>query len=321
MAQDMVSVGDARDGGPEGAPIRSLYGDNFADLIPSDADLNGLDALVIDLQDIGARYYTFVWTAVLAMRACARLGIRTVILDRPNPLGSTVIEGAFPEDEIFLSFVGLEPVPIRHALTLGQIATWRARVEKLPQEALQVVGVKGDSDARSFVFPSPNMPTMDTVVVYPGGCLLEGTNLSEGRGTTKPFEVFGAPWIDGHKLARDLHALNLPGFRARPLSFHPMFHKHAGKRCGGVQIHVDAPGFRAVASYVAAIALCRAQDPERFVFRTERYEFRDDLPAIDLLLGSSQVRLAMQSGESPRSLAEAASAVDRSKWEQIISTL
>jgi uncharacterized protein YbbC (DUF1343 family) len=321
-AQDMISVGDARDA--DGVPIRSLYGAEFSDLIPADADLRALDVLLIDLQDVGARYYTFVWTAVLAMRACARLGVRTVILDRPNPLGSA-IEGAFPVSDVYLSFVGLEPVPIRHGLTLGQIATWRARVEKLPSEALHVVTADAADTkfgSSMFVYPSPNMPTLETVQVYPGGCLLEGTNLSEGRGTTKPFEVFGAPWLDGNRLAAEMHALGLPGFRARPLTFHPMFHKHAQTLCGGVQLHVtDAHAFRAVATYVAAIALCQRQAPEQFKFRTETYEFRSDVPALDLLLGSPAVREGMLEGESPLVLAEAASKVNYGIYDEILATL
>jgi uncharacterized protein YbbC (DUF1343 family) len=322
-AQDMIAVGDARD--PDGVPIRSLYGDAFDDLIPKDEDLKDLSCLIIDLQDIGARYYTFVWTAVLAMRACARLGVRTLVLDRPNPLGARVTEGAFPEDAKYLSFVGLEPVPVRHGLTLGEICRWRQQVEGLPKEALRVVEApaqsQGHYDLRPFVLPSPNMPTMSTVRVYPGGCLLEGTNLSEGRGTTKPFEIFGAPWIDGHRLARDLESLGLPGFRARPLTFHPMFHKHAHKLCGGVELHVTGPDFRAVATYTAAIALCRAQDTESFQFRTERYEFRSDVPAIDLLFGGPSAREAMIAGEKPRSLAENVSRSDISTYRDILEAL
>jgi uncharacterized protein YbbC (DUF1343 family) len=155
------------------------------------------------------------------------------------------------------------------------------------------------------------MPTADTALVYPGGCLLEGTNLSEGRGTTRPFEIVGAPWIDGRALAAGLAATGLPGFAARPLTFRPTFQKHAGATCGGVQVHVtDARAFRPVATYIALIALARAQDPDRFRFRTDRYEYVDDIPAFDLLTGSAVARLAIEAGEDPRAVAEAAARPD-----------
>jgi uncharacterized protein YbbC (DUF1343 family) len=302
-AQDMIGVQDARDA--HGTPVRSLYGADFADLSPRDVDLSDLDVVLVDLQDVGARYYTFVWTAVLVLRACARRGVRVVVLDRPNPLGGDdrAIEGRL-QAPAFRSFVGLEAVPIRHGLTIGEIVAWRAAEEGLPKDALSVVGtahLPPDAHAsawdRAFVLPSPNMPTYDTALVYPGGCLLEGTNLSDGRGTTRPFEITGAPWIDGARLARDLAALGLPGFVARPLTFRPTFHKHAGQTCGGVQIHVtDAREFRPVLAYVALIALAHHQAPASFRFRTERYEFVDDIPAFDLLTGDASAREAIARG-------------------------
>lgn len=316
-AQDMIGVADARDA--LGTPIRSLYGERFDDLSPRAEDVAGLDVLLVDLQDVGARYYTFVWTAVLAMRACSRAGVRVIVLDRPNPLGGDVgrIEGRRQSPEL-CSFVGLEPVPVRHALTLGEIVAWRAEVERLPAEAVRVLGVAGlerDEHAtgwdRPFVMPSPNMPTYESALVYSGGCLVEGTNLSEGRGTTRPFELVGAPWIDGVRLADALHALSFPGFRARPVTFLPTFQKHAGRVCGGVQIHVtDARAFRPYATYVALVALARAQDPERFAFRTEKYEFRDDVPAFDLLTGDADTRERIARGDRAEDVARAAAAVD-----------
>jgi uncharacterized protein YbbC (DUF1343 family) len=316
-AQDMIGVADARDA--LGTPIRSLYGERFEDLSPRPEDLAGIDVLVVDLQDVGSRYYTFVWTAVLAVRACAEAGVRVLVLDRPNPIGGDPdrIEGRRQTHE-YCSFVGLEPIPVRHSLTLGEIVAWRAEVERLPAEAVRVLGVSGvtrDEDATSWdrplVMPSPNMPTYETALVYPGGCLLEGTNLSEGRGTTRPFEIVGAPWIDGVRLAADLHALSLPGFRARPLTFQPTFQKHAGRVCGGVQVHVtDAGTFRPFATYLALIGLARAQDPERFAFRTEKYEFRDDVPAIDLLTGDSEARERLLRGDAAAEVADAIASVD-----------
>lgn len=320
-AQDMVGVSGAVDA-RTGAPIVSLYGDSFDDLYPTAAHLAALDILVVDLADVGSRYYTFVWTALLALRAAAQAGVHVVVLDRPNPIGGTeeLVEGASPKPR-YLSFVGLEAVPVRHGLTVGELVALFASRDGLPlgpDGALSVVGVRGwdraaraDRWDRPFVLPSPNMPTAETAWVYPGGCLLEGTNLSEGRGTTRPFEIVGAPWIDGRRLAASLASTGLPGFVARPLTFRPTFHKHGGSICGGVQIHpTDLATFRPYATYVALVALCRAQDPERFAFRTERYEFVDDVPAFDLLTGSDEVRRAISAGDDALAIAEAASRHD-----------
>lgn len=325
-AQDMIGVPDARD--PRtGAPIVSLYGDVFEALVPSADWLRQIDVLLVDLADVGSRYYTYVWTALLAARAAARESVHTVLLDRPNPIGGDAAqtEGALQRPG-FLSFVGLEPIPIRHGLTMGEIVAHFLAKDGLPlgpSGALSVVGTEGWERSRlasawdrPFVLPSPNMPTADTALVYPGGCLIEGTNLSEGRGTTRPFEIVGAPFLDGHRLATDLAATGLPGFVARPLTFQPTFQKHAGKICGGVQIHVtDPPSFRPVATYTALIAFAHAQAPEAFGFRTEKYEFVDDIPALDLLTGSSEARLAMERGEPARDIAERASRVD-AEWAE-----
>lgn len=326
-AQDMVGVAGAVDA-RTGAPIVSLYGDRFDDLVPQAEHLARIDLLLVDLADVGARYYTFVWTALLALRAAARVGVPVVVLDRPNPLGGVAVEGATQRSG-HLSFVGLEPVPIRHALTLGEMLALFAERDRLSigeGRALEIVAVQGwDRGAlaaswdRPFVLPSPNMPTADTALVYPGGCLLEGTNLSEGRGTTRPFEIVGAPWLDGARLARDLADTGLPGFVARPLTFRPTFQKHAGVICGGVQIHVTHPhDFRPVAAYVALVALARAQRPDEFRFRTERYEYVDDIPAFDLLTGSGQAREAIEAGGDPREIAQAASRPDPA-WTETLA--
>ncbi len=316
-AQDMIGVPDARDA--FGTRIRSLYGESFDDLIPRPEDLAQIDVLVVDLQDVGARYYTFVWTVVLAMRACAAAGVGLLVLDRPNPIGGDVtrLEGR-RQSRACCSFVGLEPVPVRHALTLGEIVAWRAEEEGVPKELLRVVSVAGlerEEHAtawdRPFVAPSPNMPTYETALVYPGGCLIEGTNLSEGRGTTRPFELVGAPWLDGAKLADDLQALAMPGVRARAVTFRPGFQKHAGLICGGVHVHVTDPlTFRPMATYLALVTLAHAQSPDRFAFRTEKYEFRDDVPAFDLLTGDSEARERILRGDSPRHVADAIASVD-----------
>ena len=319
-AQDMIGVPNATDV-RTGAPIISLYGDRIEDLSPKTEHLSQAQILLIDLADVGARYYTFVWTALLAVRIAARAGVHTVILDRPNPIGGLArdLEGR-PQIPGYQSFVGLEPVPARHSLTVGEIVTFFAERERLalgPDGALSLVHIEGWDRAahaaawnRPFVMPSPNMPTADTALVYPGGCLLEGTNLSEGRGTTRPFEIVGAPWIDGRRLAADLARTGLPGFVARPLTFLPTFHKHAGQLCGGVQIHVtDAATFRPFATYVALLGYARAQAPQSFRFRTERYEFIDHIPALDLLTGSAAVRAALEAGEDPGAVARVAAEI------------
>ncbi len=303
-AQDMAQVGDEVDA-RTGARVVSLYGHGLERLSPRADELAGLDLLVVDLQDVGARYYTFVWTALLALRACAKAGVRVVILDRPNPIDGVTREGRVHEELRLRSFVGLEPVPIRHAMTLGEIVALRARVEGL-SDALEVVPIEGwdrrsygDAWDRPFVLPSPNMPTVDTAVVYPGGCLIEATNLSEGRGTTRPFELCGAPGLDGCALAAALHATALPGFRARPTTFEPTFQKHARQVCGGVQIHVtDRRAFRPVATYLALLALARAQAPERFGLRAEPYEYVEpqEAEALDLLCGTTRTRQVLMAG-------------------------
>jgi uncharacterized protein YbbC (DUF1343 family) len=316
-AQDMVGVAHARDA--FGTPIRSLYGEHYEDLSPRAEDVAAIDVLVVDLQDVGSRYYTFVWTAVLAMRACVRAGVRVLVLDRPNPIGGDLVhlEGRRPSHP-YCSFVGLEPIPVRHGLTLGEIVAWRASEEGVAAGLVRVLSVGGlDRGAhapawdRPFVMPSPNMPTYETALVYPGGCLIEGTNLSEGRGTTRPFEIVGAPWIDGVRLATEMRAVGCAGARVRPVTFLPTFQKHAGQICGGVQVHVTDPDrFRPMASYLALVALARAQDPERFRFRVEPYEFRDDVPAFDLLTGGAEARERIERGEAPARVVDAVATVD-----------
>ncbi len=311
-AQDMVGVESARDP-HSGAPIVSLYGDSLADLSPKPEHLAELDVLVIDLQDVGSRYYTFVWTALLAVRAAAKVGVHSIVLDRPNPLGSRLADVAGRVQRPgYLSFVGLEPVPIRHGLTLGEVVAFVAEREGLvlgSAGALSVVRTPEGGDSLSdlaapFVPPSPNMPSLLTALVYPGGCLLEGTNLSEGRGHTRPFEIVGAPFVDGRALAEGLLRAELPGVIARPLTFQPTFHKHAGRVCGGVQLHpTDLAAFRPVATYAALVGLCREQAPEHFRFRTERYEYVDHLPALDLLAGGPEVRERLERGEPPAEVA------------------
>lgn len=294
QAQYMVGVAST-----EGAvPVHSLYGDTFEQLSPTPEQLSGLDAVVVDLQDVGSRYYTFVWSMALMLRACASAGVQCIVLDRPNPLGGVLMEGA-PQRSGYRSFVGLYDVPVRHGLTIGEIARMVRERDGLPSEALRVVPMQGyrrefdfHATGLPWVLPSPNMPTPETALVYPGGCLLEGTNLSEGRGTTRPFELWGAPFVDGGALARRIHAEGLcPGVRLRPLQFEPTFHKFAGQTCGGVQVHVrDALAFRPYALYLRCIAHVLQTAGADFAFRSEPYEYVSDRPAIDLLTGGPEFR-------------------------------
>jgi uncharacterized protein YbbC (DUF1343 family) len=318
-AQDMIGVDDGRDA-RTGIPVTSLYGETFESLAPTAADLAEVDVLVVDLQDVGSRYYTYVWTMALAMQAAARAGVGVVVLDRPNPLGgdARALEGGSVEPACE-SFVGLGAVPVRHGMTAGELARlvraglpWGAPRFARPLDCeLTVVPARGWRRAQAFdatglpwVLPSPNMPTLDTAFVYPGQCLVEATNLSEGRGTTRPFEIVGAPFLDGYRLAARLEALALPGVRFRPLSFRPMFHKFAGRSCGGVQLHVtDRAAFRPYRAGLALLAAARAEAPADFRWRAEPYEFVTDPPAIDLLTGSASARRGIEAGASIDDLA------------------
>jgi uncharacterized protein YbbC (DUF1343 family) len=307
-AQDMIAVDDARDARSD-LPIHSLYGHTAAQLSPTPAMLADIDVLVFDIQDIGSRYYTFVWTMVLAMRACAAAGKAFCVLDRPNPLGGLHIEGGAIAPG-FDSFVGLVSCPNRHGMTAGEIARWRHGVERLDLD-LVVLSMRGwQRDMRfehtglPWVMPSPNMPTLDTALVYPGMCLVEGTELSEGRGTTRPFELAGAPYLDGHRLAAALAAMGLPGVMFRPAIFSPMFHKHHGAACGGVQLHVTNPEtFRPYRTGVAFLKACYDQAPAAFRWRAKAYEFVDQIPAIDLLAGGDALRTGIEAGASLDELA------------------
>ena len=305
--QDMLAVGDADTPGGR-VPVVSLYGERFEDLSPRPEHLAGLDAVVCDLPDVGSRYYTFVWTTFLVMRACAARGLPVVVLDRPNPLGGFAVEGNLPEERL-LSFVGLRPVPPRHGMTPGEIARW-ANAESALGCDLTVVPMKVDGrrgpaprgrigETPFWVLPSPNMPTRETALVYPGLCLLEGANLSEARGTTRPFETVGAPWIDPDAAADRANGLGLPGVLFRPHVFRPTFHKFAGQDCGGVQLHVtDREAFRPYETGLRLVKLLRDLDPSRFRWRTETYEFRSDVPAVDLLAGTPRYRELVDAGAS-----------------------
>lgn len=296
-AQDMVGVESSISQIPE----YSLYGDGPEDLSPRPEWLDGLDVVVIDLQDVGSRYYTYVWTAALMLKAAASVGIEVVVLDRPNPLGGVRVEGA-PQRDGYLSFVGLYPVPVRHGLTIAELLSRVANRENIPRDALRVIPMRGwqrsmtwSQTGLPWVMPSPNMPTLDTALVYPGGCLVEGTKLSEGRGTTRPFEIWGGPDLD----VANLLALDLHGATLRPVEFTPTFHKHAGQSCKGVQVHVNDPWvFRPYEAYQRMLAAVLQSVPTKARWRTETYEFVSDRPAIDLLTGGVEFRTAIDQGAS-----------------------
>jgi len=306
-AQDLVEVEDSRD--PRtGLPVHSLYGRTR---VPTHSMLAGVDALVFDVQDVGSRYYTFIYTMLHAMEACAAAGRRLIVLDRPNPLDGASVDGNVL-DPAFASFVGLHPLATRHGMTVGELALMFRKERQLAVD-LKIVRMRGWRRGMSFedtglpwVMPSPNMPTPDTAWVYPGGCLVEGTNLSEGRGTTRPFELVGAPWLDPWKLARALASEKLPGVAFRPVFFTPTFQKHAGRLCGGVQVHVtDRRRFSAWLTYLLLVVHARAQDERRFLWRDPPYEYEHIKRPIDILCGTDRTRLAIESGTPLRRVAPA----------------
>lgn len=311
QAEVPVTVAPEGSEGEARAPLTvSLYGSSRESLAPTEEQLGLIDLLVIDLVDIGSRYYTYVWTALLSARAAAKKGIHVVVLDRPNPLSGRPdsVEG-LPQSPEFLSFVGLESLPIRHGMTLGEILALFLERDGLSLGAEGALGIVGNVGweryktaaawARPFIAPSPNMPTLETALVYPGGCLIEGTNLSEGRGTTLPFQSVGAPFLDGPLLARQMTEYGLPGAMIRPYVFCPMFDKFKGEICHGVIVHVtDSSLFRPVATYSALLSLARAQNPEKFGFLERCYEFETERLAFDVLTGSTLMREALLSGKS-----------------------
>jgi uncharacterized protein YbbC (DUF1343 family) len=287
-------------------PVYSLYSDTRE---PTREMLADVDVLVIDLQDIGARIYTYIYTMANCLRACARHGVEVIVCDRPNPIGGTAIEGPMLEPG-YESFVGQFPIPMRHGMTIGELARLFNDHFGLGA-AVDVVRMSGWSRAQyadeaqaPWVMPSPNMPTLDTAIVYPGTVLFEGTMASEGRGTTRPFELVGAPWVQAERMSAALNAQRLPGAHFRPAVFEPTFQKHARVTCGGCQIHVtDRREFQPVLTGVALIAAIRREDPSAFAWRLPPYEYEHDKWPIDILAGSPALREAIDSGASARDIA------------------
>ncbi len=298
-------VGDARDG-RTGLPVFSLYGARPA---PEPAQLAGLDLLVIDLQDVGLRCYTYAGTALKAMEVAAKVRVPVLLLDRPNPLGGLVIEGTVLQDE----WIGKTPVTAlptlyRHGLTLGEITRyltlggfgWNIAVSTMDGWTRGMGTEVFGSGGLPFAPPSPNLRSPAAILAYAASVLVEGTNVSEGRGTDAPFELIGAPWIDGAALARALGREKLPGVRFAPARFTPASSKHAGKPCGGVRLTVtDERGYRAFDTGVALVSALRTHAPERFAF------LPGHPPFFDLLAGRGLVRQSIASGCAERAVAEA----------------
>lgn len=297
--QDQAPVGDQPIVNCE---VVSLYGASAHTLAPAPEFLDDIDCVIYDIQDIGSRYYTYVNTMALCMEAIAGRDIEFVVLDRPNPIGGQSVEGP-PLRDGYGSFVGVLPVPVRHGMTAGELALlWKAH--RRLDVNLAIVPMDGWGRAMGYahtglpwVPPSPNMPTEETALVYPGMCLIEGTNLSEGRGTAMPFLQIGAPYVDAAALANRLNALNLPGIRFRAVYCKPTSNKYAGEVAGGVFLHVTDPTiFRPFAAGVALVQAARELYPDAFRLTRGVYEFNDTHPAFDLLAGSDAVRTMIERG-------------------------
>ncbi len=298
VQDNMVETPHGRDR-RRNVPVYSLYSETRK---PTPAMLAGLDALVIDLQDVGTRIYTYIYTMAHCLEAARDSGLPVVVCDRPNPLGGVAVEGPLLQRG-FRSFVGKYPIPMRHGMTIGELARLFNEHFRIGAK-LEVVAMAGWSRADDFdrtgltwVLPSPNLPTLDSAMVYPGTVLLEGTNVSEGRGTTRPFELVGAPWVDPEPFAADLNARGLPGVHFRPHGFEPTFQKHANVLCGGCQIHVtDRTTFQPVATGVAIIDAFKQAGPDRFAWRPPPYQYEETLMPIDMLYGSAALREKLGAG-------------------------
>ncbi len=295
-AQDMEAV-ESHDDPTSGIPVFSLYGASVDSLKPTQEMMGRIDVLVCDLQDIGSRYYTYVWTACLCMEACAEAGKKMIVCDRPNPIGGDLVEGPGIEGG-FESFVGLESVPNRHGLTLGEIVQFvngrdktEANLEVIKMEGWRR-GMRWADTGLAWVNPSPNMRSYTAALVYPGMCLIEATNISEGRGTDTPFEIVGAPFFNSEEFIAEFEALGLPGVHAAPTAFIPTMQKWTGSMCNGVRWVVsDERAFRPYLTGLAFVWLAyRLYKDRGFEWRAAPYEFVTERPAIDLLTGAPTFR-------------------------------
>jgi uncharacterized protein YbbC (DUF1343 family) len=270
--------------------------------------LKSVDVLVVDLQDVGARIYTFIYTMANCLRGAKKHGVPVIVCDRPNPIGGVKIGGPMLRPG-YESFVGQFPIPLRHGMTIGELARFfndacgiGADLTVMPLENWKRP-MHFDETGLAWVMPSPNMPTLDTAIVYSGTVLIEGTNISEGRGTTRPFELIGAPWVDPEQLAEKLAAYRLPGVHFRPAMFEPTFQKHARTSCGGCQIHVlDRNAFKAVESAVAVLTEIRAQGVTKFQWRQPPYEYEEVKLPFDILAGSGELRQQVEAGLPVRTI-------------------
>jgi uncharacterized protein YbbC (DUF1343 family) len=280
-------------------PVVSLYGPRLA---PPPEALQEVEVLLVDLIDVGTRVYTFAATLAKTMEVAATVGTRVVVLDRPNPLGGLQVEGNLLKPR-WASFVGPYPLPMRHGFTLGELAAYYNATQNLGCE-LTVVPARGwrrgdyfDRTGLPWVLPSPNLPTLDSALVYPGQVLLEGTNLSEGRGTTRPFELCGAPFLEPRRLAARLREYDLPGVVFREAWFEPTFHKWAGELCQGFQLHVtDRRAFKPYYTTLCLLAVIRELYPREFTWRQPPYEYETERLPIDLLTGDAAIREGLDKG-------------------------
>ena len=306
VQDNMIETGHAVDRRTQ-VPIYSLYSETRE---PTEEMLRDVDVIVVDLQGVGCRIYTFAYTMANCMRAAKRLGKKVIVCDRPNPIGGEMVAGNVTERG-HESFVGQFSLPTRHGMTMGELARLFNEHFGIGCE-LEVVELGGWSrdlwygDTNGpWVLPSPNIPTPDSCKVFPGTVHLEGTQMSEGRGTTRPFELVGAPYIDADQYANALTALNLPGVAFRSCVFMPTFQKHAGKACGGVQIHVlDRVQFEPVSAGVAIVKTAHDLYRDDFRWKDPPYEYEFERNPFDVIAGTTEMRAQIERGESLDSIVE-----------------
>jgi uncharacterized protein YbbC (DUF1343 family) len=303
-AQDQVPTEENRDP-VSGLPVVSLYG-NLRE--PEPRHFENINLVLVDIQDVGSRYYTFSFTMALVMKAAKEAGVAVAVLDRPNPIGGLIVEGNVVEERFF-TFVGLFPLAVRHGMTIAELALLYndhhdigATVVAVPMEGWSRDMFWGDTGL-PWIPPSPNIPIPETAMVYPGMCLLEGTNVSEGRGTTRPFEVFGAPFIHPEELRQKLCEHELPGVAFRPVYFEPTFGKWVDRRCGGIWLHITDPNtFKPFLTGIAVIKEVYSLCGDDFSWREPPYEFEENILPIDMLFGTDRVRKAIEAGEDLKNI-------------------